>query len=191
MSERAVTESAVGDEVFRAAMGALAGGVAVVTTVDANGEPRGLTTTAVTSVSLRPPLVLVCLDRGSRTLLALRDSKRFAVNVLDAGAADLARTFASRGDDKFAALEWRLGRNGCPLLHLDSLAWAECRTELEVDAGDHVILVGRVADAEASAADRRPLTYFRGRFGHWSQSPLEHSPVKPTLTESQGDTIAK
>ena len=59
MSERAVTESAVGDEVFRAAMGALAGGVAVVTTVDANGEPRGLTTTAVTSVSLRPPLVLV------------------------------------------------------------------------------------------------------------------------------------
>src|SRR5438093_11602460 len=115
-------------------------GVAIVTTLDTDGTPRGLTTTAVSSVSADPPLLLVCIDLASRTLPALREGGRFVVNFLREGRSELATTFASKRDDKFEQARWRRTASGLPLLHEDALAWAECVTVEEIERGDHVIL---------------------------------------------------
>jgi flavin reductase (DIM6/NTAB) family NADH-FMN oxidoreductase RutF len=173
----AVSPVGVDPYVFRHVMGAFAAGVAVVTTVEEGGQPRGLTTTAVTSVSLDPPLLLVCVSRQSRTLPALRRAGRFTVNLLDAEFSAVAHHFASTLDDKFAALTWRPGPNGCPLLHEHALAWAACRTENELEAGDHVIFIGHVVEADASTGSS-PLTYFRGRYGSWSPAEASDESVK-------------
>jgi flavin reductase (DIM6/NTAB) family NADH-FMN oxidoreductase RutF len=160
-------------ESFREVMAALAAGVAVVTTVDADGKPRGMTTTAVTSVSLEPPLLLVCAAHESRTLAAIRHSGRFAVNLIEAAACHVAVHFASKAPQKFGDSGWRTGRHGSPVLHEHVLAWAECRVEREIEAGDHVVLIGRVEHAAAVDDERAPLTYFRRRFGTWAQA--EHT----------------
>jgi flavin reductase (DIM6/NTAB) family NADH-FMN oxidoreductase RutF len=162
---------ALDGEAFRQVMAALAAGVAVVTSVDADGVPRGLTTTALTSVSLEPPLLLVCVGRESRTLPAIRHSGRFAVNLIDSVAAPVALHFASKVEDKFADAVWRPGANGCPLLHEHSVAWAECRTEREVEAGDHVVVIGRVDRGGSAGHERVPLTYLRRRYGAWAALP--------------------
>jgi len=158
-------------EPFRQIMAALAAGVAVVTSVDAAGIPRGLTTTAVTSVSLEPPLLLVCVGRESRTLPAIRHSRRFAVNFIDAAHAPVARHFASKLEDKFADTVWRPGTHGCPVLHEHSIAWAECMTEREVEAGDHVVVIGRIEHGGSADHERMPLTYLRRRYGAWAALP--------------------
>jgi flavin reductase ActVB len=153
---------------FRRVMASLAAGVAVVTTVDAEGAPRGLTTTALTSVSLDPPLVLVCVGLESRTLPALRTSGRFAVNLVHASAVELAARFASKDEDKFAGSAWRPGVHGSPLLHEDVVAWLECRVVREIEAGDHVVLLGHVEHGDAADDELRPLTYYQRRFGTWA-----------------------
>ena len=110
-------------------MSAFPTGVAVVTTLDADGEPRGLTTNALCSVSAEPPLLLVCVDKESRTLPALLHSRRFVVNFLAERRDELARLFASKTDDKFGGVAWEPGLGGMPCLREDSLAYAECETE--------------------------------------------------------------
>jgi flavin reductase (DIM6/NTAB) family NADH-FMN oxidoreductase RutF len=164
----APTRLPVDPDTFRRIMSALAGGVAVVTTVDEDGEPRGLTSTAVTAVSLDPPLLLACVGRFSRTLPAIRYSGRFTVNLIESEAAPVAVRFASKDDDKFADAVWRPGRNGCPVLHGHAIAWAECRVEREVEAGDHVIFIGAVEHGAVGGHEQAPLTYFRSRFGTWA-----------------------
>ncbi len=153
---------------FRRVMSTLAAGVAVVTTIDADGEPRGLTTTALTSVSLDPPLVLVCVGLESRTLPALRHSRRFAVNLVHASALEIAARFASKEEDKFSASAWRPGLYGSPLLHEDVVAWLECRVEREIEAGDHIVFIAHVEHGNAQADELRPLTYYQRRFGTWA-----------------------
>jgi flavin reductase (DIM6/NTAB) family NADH-FMN oxidoreductase RutF len=165
---------AVDAPTFAQVMACWPAGVAVVTTVDSDGTPRGLTTTAVTSVSLDPPLLLVCVDRTSRTLPALRHARAFAVNVLEAGQSRLARHFASKAEEKFAELAWRPGRDGMPILHDHCIAWAECRTRREIEAGDHLILVGEVVHGGAEE-DRASLVYVRRGFG--SVAALAPDPV--------------
>ncbi len=103
-------------EEFFAIMSAFPTGVAIVTTLDADGQPRGLTTNAVSSVSADPPMLLVCVDRTSRTLEALRHARRFVVNFMSDGGADLCALFASKADDKFASVAWEPGLGGVPLL---------------------------------------------------------------------------
>jgi flavin reductase (DIM6/NTAB) family NADH-FMN oxidoreductase RutF len=154
----------VGAEAFREVMAGLAAGVAVVTTVDDAGAPRGLTTTAIASVSIDPPMLLVCVGRGSRTLSALLSAQRFAVNLLRRDAESVAIRFASREEDKFDSLDWTPAADGSPLLQTHALAWAACRTVREVDAGDHVVFLGHVVEAGAEG-DHKPLAYFRRRFG--------------------------
>ena len=166
-------------ESFQQVMACFPAGVAVVTTLDAEGAPRGLTTTAVTSVSLDPPLLLVCVGRGSRTLPALRRARAFAVNVLDAGHAHVALRFGSKSEEKFAELAWTPGPGGQPILHDHCIAWAECRTWSEVEAGDHVILIGEVAHG-AAAYHRESLVYFRRDFGHFEP----HASAAPIGDES-------
>ncbi|MGO9898323.1 MAG: flavin reductase family protein [Solirubrobacteraceae bacterium] len=154
----------VDGQIFQQVMASFPAGVAVITTLDREGKPRGLTTTALTSVSLDPPLLLVCVDLGSRTLPALRHTRAFAVNVLDTRHAPLARHFASKVEDKFAEHTWRDGSGGLPILDDHCVAWAECRTRREVVAGDHLVVIGEVLDG-AVEGDRASLIYFRRAFG--------------------------
>jgi flavin reductase (DIM6/NTAB) family NADH-FMN oxidoreductase RutF len=155
-------------ETFAEIMASFPSGVAIVTTLDEAGEPKGLTTSAVASVSAEPPLLLVCVDFTSRTLPALRAGGRFLVNFMRAGTAELCRLFASKAEDKFAAVAWRPTESGMPLLREDAIAWAECVTVQEVEAGDHVVLVGQVEAGEPPAAGEQPLVYYRRVWGAWA-----------------------
>lgn len=166
----ATVHEPVDTETFLDVMATLASGVAIATTLGGDGRPYGLTTTAVTSVSLDPPLLLICVGRTSRTLSALRHSGGFVLNFVDSDFAHVAAHFASKVEDKFAELVWRAGATGHPILHEHSLAWAECLIEQEIDAGDHVVLIASVHGAESNGHDRLPLTYFRRRFGSWSEA---------------------
>jgi flavin reductase (DIM6/NTAB) family NADH-FMN oxidoreductase RutF len=163
----------VSREEFCAIMGAFPTGVAVVTTLDADGEPRGLTTNALCSVSAEPPLLLVCVDRESRTLPALQHSKRFVVNFLAERRVELARLFASKAEDKFATVTWEPGLGGMPCLREDSLAYAECETEQELEAGDHVVLTGLVVGGMAPDPESVPILYFRRSYSSPVVLPVE------------------
>ncbi|MGW7065607.1 flavin reductase family protein [Streptomyces sp. NPDC054855] len=148
---------------FRSVMGSLPTGVSVVTSVTADGEPRGLTCSAVCSVSASPPLLLVCVKAPSATLEAIHQSSVFAVNFLSADMTALARTFASSVPERFSDVAWRPGeRTGAPLLG-STVALAECILTSSHLAGDHQVLIGRLVHGEASAA-RTPLAYWRTQF---------------------------
>jgi flavin reductase (DIM6/NTAB) family NADH-FMN oxidoreductase RutF len=148
-------------------------GVAVVTSRDETG-PRGATTNALTSLSLDPPLVLVALDQGSNTLLAVQASRRYCVNVLGAGQEDLARRFATKasGEEKLAGVPHELVE-GTPVLD-GVLAWLVCALEQELEGGDHAILVGRPLVASGDQ-DAEPLVFFGGRY-FFSASAVSAAP---------------
>lgn len=149
-------------------MASFPSGVAVVTTLAADGTPFGLTTTAVSSVSARPPMLLVCVDLASRTLAALRARRGFVVNFIGRGRSQLGLLFASKRNDKFEQVAWRPTASGLPLLHEDSLAWAECATVHDLEVGDHVVLVARVEDGGVQPDLEPPLMYYRRSWGVWS-----------------------
>jgi flavin reductase (DIM6/NTAB) family NADH-FMN oxidoreductase RutF len=149
---------------LRHAMGHFATGVTVVTSVGPGGEPVGTTANAVSSLSLDPPLVLVCFDRASMTLEAVRAHGAFVINVLAAPQRQLSANFARRG----LAAAWdgvrhRPGRTGSPRLH-DVLAALECTVEHSLPGGDHEIIVGRVRDVETSGTHAAPLLFWRGGY---------------------------
>jgi len=152
-------------EDFFSIMSAFPTGVAIVTTLDANDEPKGLTTNAICSVSAEPPLLLVCVDSTSRTLPALRHSQRFVVNFMSDGAAELCARFASKAEDKFDGVPWEPGLAGLPLLAEEALAYAECAVEQELGAGDHVIFVGLVESGRPPDPDSVPILYYRRSYG--------------------------
>jgi flavin reductase (DIM6/NTAB) family NADH-FMN oxidoreductase RutF len=157
---------------FRAIMGSFASGISIVTSVDDEGLPCGMTCSAVCSVSADPPLLLSCVKVPSATLRAIEARSRFAVNFLDSGAGSISDLFASRAEDKFTAVGWRFGNTaGMPLLDR-SLAYAECVVHHLVSAGDHVIVVGRIVGGGA-VPDRSPLGYWRGNYVHLSHG--DHS----------------
>ena len=149
---------------FRQAMGHFATGVTVVTSIGDDGEPVGTTASAVTSLSLDPPLVLVCFDLGSLTLRAIRGHGAFVVNVLAAPQEHLSTNFARRG----LAAVWdgvrhRPGPTGSPRLD-GVLAVLECTVEHSLPGGDHEIVIGRVHDVEVSYDNAAPLLYWRGSY---------------------------
>ena len=148
-------------EAFRRVLGHFAAGVTIVTTVEDDGKPCGLTATAFTSVSLEPPLVLVCVDKRSDSHPHLHRSRVFAVNFLAVDHEHLSRRFAVSGGDKFDGLVVRHGTTGAPLL-TDALGYLECRTVDVIDAGDHTIFLGQVEAADAREGE--PLLYFRGDY---------------------------
>jgi flavin reductase (DIM6/NTAB) family NADH-FMN oxidoreductase RutF len=157
-------------------MASFPSGVAIVTTVDEAGEPRGLTTTAVSSVSASPPTVLVCVDLSSRTLAALRGRRRFVVNFIGEGRSRICLLFASKADDKFEQVSWQPTGSGLPYLHEDALAWAECATVHDVEVGDHAVLVARVENGGVRHELDPPLLYYRRSWGVWSPT---HEPSEP------------
>jgi flavin reductase (DIM6/NTAB) family NADH-FMN oxidoreductase RutF len=155
---------------LRHAMGHFPTGVTVITSLDPAGEPVGTTANAVSSLSLDPPLVLVCFDRASQTLAAVRGHGAFAINVLAAPQQDLSRNFARRGlDAAWDGVTHRPGPHGCPRLE-GVLAALECSVEHYLPGGDHEIVVGRVHDVETQGADTAPLVFWRGGYASLGQS---------------------
>jgi 3-hydroxy-9,10-secoandrosta-1,3,5(10)-triene-9,17-dione monooxygenase reductase component len=151
------------ERAFRDTIGHLATGVCVVTALGPDG-PAGLTTNAVASLSLRPPLLVVCFDNASRTLPVVRAARRFAVNVLRVGQDELARTFASKrvADEKFSACTHTVD-HGVPVLD-GVLAWVVCDLEAEHPGGDHTIGVGAVTAMGHGTGE--PLLFYRGEYRH-------------------------
>ncbi len=158
---------------YREVIGSFATGVAIVTAQSDEG-PAGLTTNAVTSLSLDPLLLLVCFDNASRTLPIVERAGRFAVNVLHAGQRDLARVFASKriAEEKFDAATHTVA-HGVPVLD-DALAWIACDLESLTQAGDHSIGIGRVTHLSADDGPaNEPLLFFRGGFAHLTAPPRQ------------------
>ena len=148
-------------EEFRAALGAFATGVTVVTAIGPSG-PSGATANAVTSLSLDPPMMLACLDRGSRTLASVRAQGRFGVNALAAGQEELARRFAGKNPEaeKWDAVEWSESEE-LPRLS-GALMWVACELRDLIDGGDHLILTGNVLAVDSR--EGQPLLFHRGAY---------------------------
>ncbi|HET7575951.1 MAG TPA: flavin reductase family protein [Sphingomicrobium sp.] len=147
---------------LRDALSCFATGVTVVTCLRPGGEPAGLTVNSFTSVSLDPPLLLVCLYKEAASAPALVDASHFAVNVLQTGQQPASIRFSTRDEDRFGTTAWSCGEAGAPILK-DSLGVFECERYAVHDGGDHHILVGQVVKASFDAS-LDPLLYFRGRY---------------------------
>jgi flavin reductase (DIM6/NTAB) family NADH-FMN oxidoreductase RutF len=153
----------IGPDEFRHVLGHFASGVTVVTTLDAEDRPAGLTASSFTSVSLDPPLILVCVDHKAQCYPALRDAGRFAVHILHTDQEHLSRRFATtKIENKFDGLDYAVTPRRLPILK-EAHAYLECTTISTHHAGDHTIFVGRVEDAQAGAG--HPLLYYRGKYG--------------------------
>lgn len=146
---------------LRQAFGTFATGVTVIGSTAPDGRPVGATANSFTSLSLNPPLLLVCLDLRSKTLEAIHRTGSFSVNVLSEGQREISNAFASKRDDKFDTLDWRPGGTGAPLIG-DSIGWFDCRLHAAHPGGDHEILVGLIEDFGETALG--PLGYFKGGY---------------------------
>ncbi|HEX2295826.1 MAG TPA: flavin reductase family protein [Actinomycetota bacterium] len=157
---------AVSPDAFRGALRRFASGVTIVT-VAAGDELHGMTASSFASVSLSPPLVLVCLDKASRTLELVSETGSFAVNVLAAGQQEASAAFARPGVKPFASVPHGFGSNGAPVLD-EAIAVLECTTHRVFEAGDHEVVLGEVTAATVSDGD--PLVYYDGAYRSLSSS---------------------
>lgn len=147
---------------LRDALGCFATGVTVVTCLTDAGEPAGLTVNSFTSVSLDPPLLLVCIAKNAVSAGALIEAPHFAVNVLQTGQQPASIRFSTRAQDRFGATPWTAGEAGAPIL-AQSMGVFECRRSAVHDGGDHHMLIGQVEKASFDAT-LDPLLYFRGSY---------------------------
>jgi len=157
----AAAEPRIDPRALRNAFGAFATGVTVITTLQPDGTPRGFTANSFTSVSLDPPLLLVCLAKSAHSAGVFAEASHFAVNILAEDQKAVSGLFASRTADKFQQCAWTPGPSGMPVL-AGSLAQFACARHRLVDAGDHLILIGRVTDF--TVGQGQPLGYFRGNY---------------------------
>lgn len=148
--------------VFKQIMGSYPTGVTIITTIDAEGVPSGLTVNSFASVSLDPLLVLWCLDRRSASLDVFQQSQGFAVHVLAADQEELCWAFAGKDPDRFSKANWSLSNNNLPVIS-GSLGVMECKTVQQIDAGDHVIFIGQIIDINKE--EKEPMLYFRRNVG--------------------------
>src|SRR5689334_15049683 len=151
----------VSKDEFRSAMSRFASGVTVVTAKTESNQPAGLTVSSFASLSLEPPLVLVCIDKRASIHDLLVEGGHFGVNVLAADQEILSRRFASRDVDRFSGTGYADGITGVPLLN-DVVMAIECRIVHTYPGGDHTIVVGEVE--HATFGDGKPLAYFRGGY---------------------------
>ena len=149
------------DAALRRTLGCFVTGVTVVTARGSDGAPCGFTANSFTSVSLDPPLVLVCVGDAVQGLETFRQCERFAINILSESQHEISRAFADGSPNPFSGTRWRNEPYGPPILE-DGLAWLECTAERRIEAGDHMILVGRVIALGSS--DNHPLVYYRGAY---------------------------
>jgi flavin reductase (DIM6/NTAB) family NADH-FMN oxidoreductase RutF len=151
----------VSSDEFRHACGRFATGVTIASVLDSKGGPHGLTVNSFSSVSLSPPLVLICLGHAVTMIDAFRTADFFGLSVLSANQRDIADRFARKGHDRFNGTPWHAGVTGVPLLD-GALGLIECATRHLFTAGDHDILVGEMVAAKVSAGE--PLIYFASRY---------------------------
>ena len=151
---------AIDEAGFKAAMSHFASGVTIVTT-EHGGRPYGMTVASFASLSLRPPLVLVCIEKSVKTHDAIVAARKFGVSILGADQADISTRFASRSDDKFSGIDVKRGELGVPLI-AGALTTLECSVHDQLPGGDHSIFVGEVV--RAATRDGVPLLYFRSGY---------------------------
>ena len=149
---------------YRTALGCYATGVAVVSLLDAEGLPRGVTVNSFNSVSLEPPLVSFCIDRAAYSFQSFQKAEHFVVNVLAEAQEALSVRFASPHPDKWDGIAYDVWESGAPILP-DCLVNLECTLDALHDAGDHIIVIGKVTKLAMGPAGSRPLLYFRGNYG--------------------------
>ena len=146
---------------LRRVMGHFATGVTVITTHSRDGKPYGLTANAFTSVSLEPPILLICVDKKAESYPFFEESKVFTVNILADDQEALSRRFAVSGGPKFEGVAYRPGANGAPILE-GTLGYIECKLGATYPGGDHTIYLGEIQQAETR--DAKPLVFFRGGY---------------------------
>jgi len=158
----------VSRDLYRAISGSFPTGVLIVATLDENTAPKGLLTQAYVGLSTDPPLILVSIDKTSRTLPALQRRRAFVINFLREGAEDLARVFASKSDEKFRDVAWEPSpeADGSPILRDASVAYAACRVTEMREAGDHWIFIGSVEAGEVFGGT--PLMYYKRTYAVWA-----------------------
>ena len=167
---------------FRQVAGSFASGVTVITT-GRDGHYHGMTASAFTSLSIDPIMILVCVDRVSRTFPLLQSTGAFNINILSTQQENYSRLFASKDapEHGLRGIDFTIGSTGVPLL-TDTLAFFECRTTQQFDGGDHVIFVGEVENAGFSE-DLEPLLFYRGKYGHFEALEAETSPGAAPRTD--------
>lgn len=163
-------------------MSAFPTGVGVVTSLDAEGKPRGMTCSSITSATLLPPTLLVCLRIGSGTLEAVEFNGGFAVNLLHAGGQLAAEVFSGPDPNRFARVNWRPLRSGLPWLVDDAFAVAECLISEVVKVGDHAVVLGEVREIAQTAGT--PLLYGLRRFAPWPR-PVSGSVSGPVPADQR------
>ena len=146
---------------LRRILGHFPTGVTVITTKDDTGSPFGLTANAFTSLSLNPPLILICVDKGAQCYSCFVESNVFTVNFLREDQEGISRRFATEGVDKFAGLNWHEGAYGAAVLD-DAIGYLECKIVQSYESGDHTIIVGEVLNGLAGGG--RPLLFFKGKY---------------------------
>lgn len=156
---------AIESDVLRSVLGHFCTGVTVITAYDGD-QPFGFACQSVTSLSLEPPFISFCPAKTSSSWPKMREAAKICINVLSEDQLDVCNRFASRGGDKFEGAVWEHGQNGAPAL-AGSLARIEAEIEVEHDAGDHTIVIGRVTHLEVHR-DVPPLLFFRGKFGSFA-----------------------
>ena len=149
---------------YRTVLGHFATGVVLVTALDGD-EPVGMACNSFTSVSLEPPLVLFCVAKSSSTWPRMQGSGKWAANFLDEDGEELCRLFAQKGADRFAHISYTPGRSGSPIVE-DALAYVDCETIAQHDAGDHLIIVGAVIEL-GYQHEGKPLLFYRGGYGRF------------------------
>ena len=163
---------------FRDALGLFPTGVAVVTTVDDEGQPHGITVNSFTSVSLDPPLVLVSVARTSRNFDLFNKTTHFAINLLHEEQRAISNAFASQTADRFGQVKHRPGHGNAPLIDAHLVGF-ECETYARYDGGDHVLLLGKVVKLSLVADQQpKPLLYFRGQYRELSDMRAEIAPFR-------------
>jgi len=164
-----LTDDVISAQDFRAAMGSFAAGVTVITTLDESGAPQAVTATAFSSVSLAPPLCLVCIAKRTRAYRPLLLKGHFAVNILRAEQEWLSTRFASSVADRFASVTWEPGGiTGCPLID-GALVSLECQVVEVHSGGDHDIFLG--SPRSVRIHDGAPLVYWRGNYSSLPPAP--------------------
>ena len=164
---------------FRRVCGKFPTGVTVTTLVGADGRPHGITLSSFTSISLTPPLVLVCIDHRAAILAHCGNGKHFGVNILSDCQKDLSVQFSGKWSDRFLGVRWRPGVTGVPLLD-DVPGALECMTTEMIRAGDHWIVIGQALHVRIS--EESPLAYFESSYGKVArQQPEALREVEPTL----------
>ena len=152
---------AIEQQKLRQCFGAFMTGVTVVTAMDDRGKPIGFTANSFTSVSLDPPLLLICVDNSSDHIETYRNGSGFMVNILAEDQKDLSNRFASPIEDRFEGIDWQKSENGNPMLG-GTAAFFDCSTENVIDAGDHQIIIGRVHNCASNG--KSGLGYHRGQY---------------------------